>query len=346
MQRLNAIIKKISDLSKAKNLNDTLTEQIRTLISEFEELSEKTYKKSNKTVRKTVTSKIEEFKTLISVFKTAYDPPVEFDVTTIDITKWETMATVNIPFPPKMKDNDFTLWLKSFENYFTLTQLEAEQKSRYFMLCIGDASSKIYSECDPHGLTYDELKVKCMELFEKSVNKKQLSETFFNLKQSSDSIRDYVYKLKSISKKLDIKETDQMFINKFINGLADTRIRVELLKEKGLDTFDKCFEQSLVLENIYAAEQTVNKVDKKQKKQFKQKDENSKNKKQNKKSKVEKNQCLYCRKIGHWKRDCYKFKNDEKQKANKDKGKTAQPGSSTACNVDDSSLALGNFHFN
>lgn len=216
------------------------------------------------------------------------------------------------PHLPPLK-GQFNTWLQMFENYAILTNMKPEHKHRFFLHLIGEeAATKIVNSvkpADPFEKSYNELTQIAKKIFEKS-NLKNAYQLFFNLTQNGDTVQDYAEKLKQLGEEAGLStENNEIFSNKFINGLNNDRIKFELLKEETKKDFAEVINTAIKLDDfINSQNNDVNKVQ--NYKNFKPKNDNEKkqNNKQNKNKKFEKNQCFFCKKYNHWKKDCFKYK--------------------------------------
>lgn len=225
----------------------------------------------------------------------------------------------SIPPPQPMKNSKFSEWVEAMENYFKLSDVTTEKQSRFFVHCIGQENlDKISSSVKPRkvsDLSYDELVAAGKVVFETAA-KSQATVKFLNIIQGSDTVQDYAFKLKNLSVQCSIQDNKFLTI-KFINGLANYKLKFEMLKAK-FEDFDTAIDQALVLEQIMKDQtESVNKVKfggsdhqnkSKSRKFSKNPKDNKKPNDKNKKVRVQKDECFYCKKKGHWKKDCLKYK--------------------------------------
>lgn len=249
--------------------------------------------------------------------------PLEFPLDFTEVS----MATIPIPLPPPLREEKrFDVWLKVFENYLIIAKVANDDKPRFLLHCIGEqASSKLIDICatNPAEIRYSDLIVKCKEVFNVTKNTKKSGQEFFNLVQLADqSVKDFALKVKKLGQESNLAASEEVLITKFINGLRQGKLKFELLTDESLTTFDAVLARALYLEGIVdssnqnnpSTSYQVNKVNENKKNNYSKptnnKSTNNKSKQSGKtnESKVKKNQCFFCKKFGHWKKQCTKYK--------------------------------------
>ena len=128
------------------------------------------------------------------------------------------------------------------------------------------------------------------------------------------------------------KLTDEkVIVNKFITGLKDKLIKYELMKDDRINTFAEALKQAKLMESLNGPSTSVDEIDENRRqkrdhnnsrKDYKNKLGNNKRQEQrpdksaqpqqhSKQQQVQKNQCFFCKGIGHWKWQCRKLKSQK-----------------------------------
>ena len=137
---------------------------------------------------------------------------------------------------------------------------------------------------------------------------------FFSIRQNKEKVLDFALRLKNLAQTSGIKE-DSILKFRFISGIRNEQIQYELMKDSEIDTFSKAMARAILIEsllnkpdfepNSQEVEDEVNKVGQERVNNYVRP-----NFKNNKKEhqKYEKNQCFFCKKFNHFKKDCFKYK--------------------------------------
>lgn len=221
----------------------------------------------------------------------------------------------------------FSEWLEIFENYLELQKIEQSvTKVRYLIHNMGITNAKqLVKACKPKkvvDLTYDEVVDKCLNIFESKIDEIAANNSFYTMNQGQETINEYAIKLQAVaaSCKFSDAELDKNLKNKFISGIADKDVKFELLKSTTLKTFAEAVSYATSIEKckIEARNGTSQIHSVHNNKKYKPKVNEQKSKESKAASsknvaktdkKVDKTQCYFCKKKGHWKKDCYKYKN-------------------------------------
>lgn len=233
--------------------------------------------------------------------------------------KLPTMSS--IPAPQPFKTN-FDTWVNSVELYFLVTAVTDESKKKnLFLYLLGSENlQKLKNFCMGTNfveLNYDTLVENGRKLWE-NINKRRASDEFYSLKQGAESINEYAVKLQSVAEDAGMRDEDTL-TNKFISGIKDRTVKYELLSDENIKKFDVALHKARLLEQLIEKEE-INKISYNQQQNSKNhnkpgasKQKSHQNKHQNnqdrsEKPKLAKNQCSYCKRHGHWKKDCRKLK--------------------------------------
>jgi hypothetical protein len=224
---------------------------------------------------------------------------------------------------PKFEGN-FLLFLSQVENYNELVDTKDEKKPRLILHLLGSHAQKIMEYLKPKNIsdmTYEEVIEACKSTFIEK-GKQQSSIAFFSTNQKDEKSVDFALKLKELAQQAEIVG-EQIVVDRIIAGLKDNNTKYELMKDK-INSFLVLIERLKFLEQCATASKNCtvestsvdaikfkNNKNNTNKRYGNSKNENKKGKKQNKK--VKKNECFYCKKLGHWKKDCTLFKNKNKQ---------------------------------
>lgn len=265
----------------------------------------------------------------------------------------ESVSMTNIPPPPFYKEkDDFPSYLATLESYFLIAKTPDDQKVNLLWYLLGATAAKVKNYLAPKDsstATYTEVKAACNKTFFIDDSKNSYVK-FFEVTQERESSTSFALRIKEIAKKGGIVD-EKLIVNRCITGLTDHQLQFELFKLE-IPSFDTLLQKITFLEEIkklaYKEQNnTVNKIGQshQNKKKFgkknKQRQQNHQKKSQQNQSdqnkpKIRKNQCSYCRKLGHWKKDCYILK--RKNNANEVDQQTPPQG-------EDLSNDLGHLHF-
>ena len=225
------------------------------------------------------------------------------------------------PQPSFFKENDnVDQFISQVENYFELAETVETKKKTFFLYLLDKAAAKVKNNLvDANKATY----LQVVESAKTVLGKKEAQGSyvsFFNLEQGNDSATVYALRVKDLAFKAKI--TDIKVINtKIITGLKNQQMKFELLK-KEYESFDEMFKELKFLAEICkvatgSQNNQINQVSGDKKHKYENNDK-KKNKNYNKdsgykgKNKNKKNdnqvKCFYCEKLGHIKRNCYKYK--------------------------------------
>lgn len=246
-----------------------------------------------------------------------------------------------LPPPAPMQHDNFNFWIDLFENYFLLAGHDVKLKERYLIHCIGPSCSKILNAIKPltiDKIQYDQLVAKCREIF-RPINQRQASLAFLSMCQTDENILQFSLKVREQAAKGGIKD-EQLLINMFIKGITSGKIKYELMKEsenkKTLDELVKYAQWIEECENSanksFINEVATNSVNKVQER----KDKNYDKKPQEKRPNNFKPKCFFCKKIGHFKKECKKYQSWKARQ--EEKGKNND-------NINVLTESMGNLHF-
>ena len=140
-----------------------------------------------------------------------------------------------------------------------------------------------------------------------------------------EKVINYGLRVKNIARKAEITD-EKIIIHRFITGLKYKSLKIEMMKSKSVK-FDEIIQEAANTDAIYksaqAESENINQVkpfkDNNKNNQKYKNNKNNKNNKKDEKKKVKKNQCFFCKKGGHWKKNCIKYKkwlekkNDDKK---------------------------------
>lgn len=108
-------------------------------------------------------------------------------------------------------------------------------------------------------------------------------------------------------------------VNKFISGLSNPKIKFELVKDTKITKLDEALKQGQLLESLLADSNTehVNQVGSSRQNKNRSWNNKTNHKKGDKKGKEHSKTfiCNYCKKPGHFKKDCYKLQRKNKQRS-------------------------------
>lgn len=267
---------------------------------------------------------------------------IDFEELPLEYPFVMTTKTININIQAPNYYNsqqNFASWLKVVNRYFGITDTATDKKAELFLYFLGEENAQklenFYSPADPaktvSTLSYDELVAESKKLWE-AIGARQSANDFFSHQQGSEPIQVFAERLQQLANLAGFKNNESVLIDKFISGIRNKRIRLELLKTETTAHFDTVLKDAKLLEQLYVdSEDQVNKIN--QKGHFKKKNNQkfgNKNQKPNNNpnkqptnqqsnkpnpNRIGKDQCSYCKKSGHWKKDCFKLQN-RKDRAN------------------------------
>lgn len=319
MPKLVNLSSKLEKILNNEEISAEIEEEIRKDIDECNSTLVDDFKKANKDRKEKILSILCQCKKLrqklLNKFKTL-SLPILCTLQAEEEEKNNTRMD-KLPFPTL--NEDINAFLKSFDIWYSLTVDESKiasdkrsnQKAQVMLMCMGPKKDNIINLVETTTVTFDELKIKACQLWDPELTKGQLFEKFFNIRQNEKSIEEYDAALRKIANKISVKTTDDIFMYKFVHGIADATTKFELQKDSTYNNYEKCLKQAIVLQNL-AKKQKVNKVDAKGKNNH-PKDKvasNHSNKKQEgankEKKEAKKKGCFFCGHPKHKQDQCWK----------------------------------------
>lgn len=240
------------------------------------------------------------------------------------------VMTAFFPPPAPYKEGcEFSDFLKSVERYAKIVKADSvDEKKNILIYLLGSNAYKLEEALGTVAagtdITWDIIKTKGCEAF--SHTQHEAMALFFAKRQGGENSEEYLEAVKTLANAAKIKD-ETIIVNRMIEGLRDKTVKFELLKLK-ITSVKEVLTQVKFLNSCQQNnnQDQINKVSgnyKNKKNNYnkdykKQNNDNQKpqsDKKQNEKSDK---CCFFCKKPGHFKKNCFNYKKWLNKKSNND----------------------------